>query len=112
MISDRLPPLVPQSAMAELLEILRTGLRRRVRIVKAALEARPLHRNLPAAVDFEGRLDTDNVEQSWQNVGYVRELVAQRAACWDAFRPGDDERIPDAPAVRVLFVAPQRRVGG
>src|SRR5262245_22677490 len=38
-------------------------------------------------------------------------LVAEHPAIADPLRPADDERIANAAAVRILLVAPERRVG-
>src|ERR1700752_961173 len=41
----------------------------------------------------------------------MSELVAEFPATADPLRPADDERIANAAAVRILFVAAERRVG-
>src|SRR3981189_2000662 len=112
MEGNRLPSAMPKSAVAEHLKILRRCFRWGGCITDAHRKARAFNRHLRDSVDLGRRFDPDQVQECRRQVASMRKLVAQLTSRHDPLGPTYDQRITDAAAVRVLLVAPQRRVGG
>src|SRR5471030_371651 len=87
MEGHRLPAALPQAAMAEHLEILRRGFRRRSRIAETPGEAHALDRHLRDAGDGRWRLDAHDIEECRHEVAGMAELRAQLATAGDALGP-------------------------
>src|SRR5581483_12044212 len=101
---------MPEAAMAEHLEILRRGLRRRRCVGDRGGEALAFERYLRRAGDRARRLDTDHFKQGRHEIAGMHELMPQLALRLDPVRPRDHEGIADSAAMGVLLVAAQRRV--
>src|SRR6185503_4760870 len=76
MKGDGLPALVPQAAMTEHLEVLRTLARRSGGVAQAGGETLALERHLRHAVDRLRRRQADGVDQCRCQIAGVAELVA------------------------------------
>src|SRR5216684_7825074 len=97
--------------MAEHLEILWPCFRWDRRVSQAGCKACALDRHLPDTVDLRWRRDAEQVQKRRCQVASVGKLVAKLATGGDSLQPADNERIANTAPVRVLLVAPQRRVG-
>ncbi len=111
-VTDRLPAVVPDGAMAEHLEVLLLLARGQVaRAVGQGIGHRgAVHRHLLDAIDHLGKFKTQQFKHGGRDVGHMVELTPDAALVLDARRPMHDERIAHATGMGVLLVALERRV--
>ena len=91
-VGHRLPPVDPDAAVAEHLEVLHLLGGGRGTIVEGGGEARPLDRLLCDTPDLGRWVDADHLEDRRHHVADVGETVAQLAPRLDPSRPRDHQR--------------------
>jgi hypothetical protein len=80
-------------------------------ILEARRKARALDQHLFHAVDLRRRFDPGQIQKRRRQIAGMGELVTEVPATADALRPADDQRIANAAAVGILFVAAKGRIG-
>jgi len=103
--SDRFPTLFPDGAMSPHLVILNLFLRRCRRVSKSVGHTHPFDGQLWDSLIYRRGFYTEYFEDRWYDVHHVMILVSDGAFIFDTFRPGDNERIANPAAVRILFIS-------
>src|SRR5437773_6989802 len=111
-VSDRFPPVLPEPAVSELLEVLRAAASQHGGVIPAGRQAFAVQRDLVYALKLRRCLDAGHVEHGGHDVDGVAEGRADGAAVLNARRPVDDERVAHAAAVGVLLVPAKGSIPG
>src|SRR5205809_1189651 len=111
-VSDRFPPVLPEPAVSELLEVLRAAASLHGGVIPAGRQAFAVQRDLVYALKLRRCLDAGHVEHCGHDVDGVAEGGAERAAVAYARRPLNDQGIADTAAVGVLLVPAKGSVTG
>ena len=111
MKGHRLPALLPQTAVAEHLDVLRPQSRRRGRVVQRGGKTLALERQCGQTLQLQRFVHADQVQQGRRQVGGMVKTMAQLTARGQTGGPADDQRVADAAAMGVLLVALERCVG-
>ena len=111
-VCDGFPAILPQPAVPELLEVLRTATGLGTGLVPSGDEALAVQRDLLHALELRRQSDAGYVEHRRRDVDGMAEGGAHRASVAYARRPMDDQGIAHSAAVGILLIPAKGGVPG